>query len=134
MKFAAIGPVADIAVEAANRRLRKIAKAVVTHAFERAIDGEIVDLLAILRRTLDASERAAHRVDLGALVVETILHQHVDRSAQCIEAEGGIVGHDGDRSDRSCRDQVPVDGVAERFVDAHPVLVNRKSLRRAGDG
>ena len=88
--------------------------------FERAIDGEIVDLLAPLRRTLDASERAAHRVDLGALIVEAVLHLHVDRSAQRVEAEGGIVGHDGDRPDRSGRDQVPVDGVAERFVDAHP--------------
>ncbi len=67
VKFAAVGPVADIAVEAADRRFRKIAIAVVTHAFERAIDRKIVDLLAILRRALDAPERAAHRVDFGAL-------------------------------------------------------------------
>ena len=133
MKFAAVGPVADIAVEPANGRFRKIAEAVVAQSFQRAIDGKIVDLLAVLRRTLDASERAAHRVDFGALVVEAILHLHVDGSAQRVEAERGIVGHDGDRPDRSGRDQVPVDGVAERFVDAHPVLVNRQSLRRTGD-
>jgi hypothetical protein len=100
-------------------------------SFERAIDGKIVDLLAPLRRTLDASERAAHRVDLGALIVEAILHLHVDGPAQRIETERGIVGHHGDRPDRGGRNQIPVDGVAERFVDAHAVLVNRKSLRRA---
>ena len=63
--------------------------------FERAIDGEIVDLLAPLRRALDAAERAAHRVDLGAMIVEAVLHLHVDRAAQRIEAERGIVGHHG---------------------------------------
>ena len=133
VKFAAIGPVADIAIEAPDRRFRKIAVSVVAHSFQRTIDGKIVDLLAILRRTLDASERAAHRVDFGALIVEAILHLHVDGSAQRIEAERGIIGHDGDRPDRSGRDQVPIDGVAERFVDAHPVLVNRQSLRSTGD-
>ena len=67
------------------------------------------------------------------LIVEAVLHLHVDRPAQRIEPESGIVGHDGDRPDRGGRNQVPVDGVAERFVDARPVLVNRESLRRAGD-
>ncbi len=99
-----------------------------------AIDGKIIDLLAPLRRTLDTSERAAHGVDFGAVIGEAVLHLHVDRPAQRVEAEGGIVGHHGDRSDRGGRNQVPVDGVAERFVDAHAVLVHREPLRRAGDG
>src|SRR5205809_4936861 len=132
MEFAAVVPVTDIPVKAANTRRREIAESAVAQTFEGAIDGKIVDLLAPLRRTLDPPERAAHRVDFGALVIEAILHQHVDRSAQRVEAERRIVGHDGDRPDRSGRDQVPVDGVAECFVDAHPVLVNRKSLRSTG--
>jgi len=133
VKFTAVGPVADIAVEPANSRLRKIAEAVVAQSFQRAIDGEIVDLLAVLRRTLDASERTAHRIDFGALIAEAVLHLHVDGSAERVETERRIVGDDGHRPDRSGRDQVPVDGVAEGFVDAHPVLVNRQSLRRTGD-
>ena len=82
MKFAAVGLVADIAVEAADLQLRKIAESVVAQSLQRAIDGKIVDLLAPLRRTLDAPERTAHRVDFGALVIEAVLHQHVDRPAQ----------------------------------------------------
>jgi hypothetical protein len=68
------------------------------------------------------------------LITETVLHQDVDSAAERVEAERGIVGHDGDRPDGSGRDQVPVDGVAERFVDAHAVLVDRQPLGRAGDG
>src|ERR1700704_1992189 len=133
MKFAGIVPRADITVEAANVRRGKIAKAAVVQSFEGAIDGKIVDLLAPLRRTLDASERAVHRVVLGALIVEAILHPHVNRSAQRIEAERWIVGHDGDRPDGGRRDQIPVDGVTGRFVDAHAVLVDRERLRGSGD-
>jgi hypothetical protein len=133
MKLAAIGPVTDVAIEAPDRRFRKIAIAVVTQAFECAIDRPIVDLLAILRRTLDASEGATHGVDFGALIAEAILHQDVDSSAERVEAERGVIGYDGNRPDRGGRDQVPVDGVAERFVDAHPVLINCQSLRSTGD-
>ena len=134
MEFAAVRPVADVPVETADRRFRKIAESAVAQSLQRAIDGKIVDLLAPLRRTLDTAERTAHGVDFGALIIETVLHQYVNRAAQGIEAERGIVGHDRDRPDRRRRDQVPVDGVAERFVDAHPVLVDRESLGSTGDG
>ncbi len=103
-------------------------------SFERAVDGKIIDLLAPLPRTLDAPERAAHRVNFGAMIVEAVLHLQIDRPAQRVKSERGIVGHHSDRLYRGGRNQVPVDGVAECFVDAYAVLVNRKSLRRAGHG
>jgi hypothetical protein len=134
MKFAHVVLVADIAVEAAHVRRRKIAESAVVQSFQGAVNGKIIDLLAPLRRTLDTSERAAHRVDLGAVIGEAVLHLHVDGPAQRIKAESGIVGHDSDRLYRRGRDQIPVDGIAERFVDAHAVLINRKSLRCAGHG
>ena len=93
VKFRLIVLDADIAIEAPNVRCREITKAVVVQSFKRAVDGDIVDLLAPLRRALDAPERAAHRVDLGAVIVEAVLHLHVDRAAERIEAERGIVGH-----------------------------------------
>ena len=133
MELAAVCPVSDISVKAADFRRREIAKAVVLQAFERAVDRPIVELLAILRRTLDAPERAAHRVDFGTLIAEAVLHQYVDGAAEGIEAECRVIGHDGDRPDRGCRNQIPVDGVAERLVDAHTVLVNCQSLRCTGD-
>ncbi|MBA7666427.1 hypothetical protein ES703_74508 [subsurface metagenome] len=134
MKFAGIALVPDIAVEATDIRGRKIAESVVVQSFQRAVDGEVIDLLAPLRRTLDAAERAAHGVDLCAAIGETVLHQHVDGAAERIEAEGGIVGNHGDRADRRSRNQIPVDGVAERLVDADAVLVDGEPLRRAGNG
>ncbi len=135
MEFAVAGLVADIAVEAPHVRLGEIAEAVVVQAFERAVDGVVLlDLLAPLRRALDAAERAAHEVELGALIGEAILHLQVDRATQRIEAEGGIVGHQRHRPDRGGGDQVPVHGIRERFVDADTVLVDREALRRARHG
>ena len=56
VEFAAVGPIADIAIEAPDRPFRKIAIAIVAHAFERAIYRPIAYLLAGLRRALDAPE------------------------------------------------------------------------------
>ena len=93
MEFADVVPVADVAVETANVGGREIAETVVMQALERAIDGVIVDLLAPLRRPLDAAERTAHGVDLGALIGKTVLHLDDDRAAQRVETEGWIVGY-----------------------------------------
>ena len=134
MKFAGVVPVADIAVEAADGRSREITKPAIVQALEGAVDGKIIHLLAPLGRALDAAKRTAHGVDLGAMIVEAILHLHVDRPAQRIETEGRIVGHHGDGAYRGGWDQIPVDGVAERLVDANPVLVDRQPLRRSGHG
>ncbi len=128
MKFAAVVPVADIAVEASHIRRREVAKAVVVQSFERAVNGEIVDLLAPLRRTLHAAERTAHGVDFGAVIVEAVLHLHHDGAAQRIQSERGIVGHQVDGLYRGGRNQIPVHGIAERLIDAHAVLINRKPL------
>src|ERR1035437_10849834 len=97
-------------------------------SFKRTIDGEIIALFPPLRRASDAPERAAHGVNLGAVIVEAILHLHVNCPAQRIKTESGIVGHHSYRPYRGGRDQIPIDRVAECFVDAPPVLVNRKSL------
>jgi len=132
MKFGLIVLDADVAIEAPNVRCLEISKSAVVQPFERAVDGEIVDLLAPLRRALDPPERAAHGIDLGAVIAEAILHLDVDGPAEGVQPECGIVGHHGDRFDGGGRNQIPVDGVAERFVDTHAVLVHGEPLRRAG--
>ena len=100
VEFVAFEAVADIAVEAADVGFRECAKSAVVQSFERAIDGKIVDLLAPLRRALQPPERATQGVDLGAMIAEAILHLDVQRAAERIEAEGGIVGDDAERADR----------------------------------
>ena len=132
VKFSLVALGADIAIEAANVRRGKIAKSVVMHAFERDIGGKIIDLFAPLRRTLHAPERSAHGVDFGAVIVEAVFHLHDDGAAERIQSERGIVGHQIHGLYGGGRNQIPVDGVAERLIDAHAVLINRKPLRCAG--
>src|SRR5258708_11951346 len=109
-----------------------MSKSIVVQAFERPIDGKMIDLFSPLRRTLDAPERAAHRIDFGTVIVETVFHLHVDRPAQRVEAESRIVGHHRDRSYRGGRNQVPADRVAERFIYAYAILIDREPLTGAG--
>src|SRR6185437_13452359 len=101
----------DIAIEAPDVRGLEIPETILMHAFQRTVYGVVVDLFAPLRRALDASERAAHDIDFGAVIVEAILHLHIDGAAERVQPERGIVGHHGARSDGGGRDQVPVDGV-----------------------
>ena len=53
MEFGVLAPVADIAIKAPDVGSREIAEAIIVQSFQRAIDGELVDLLAPLRRALE---------------------------------------------------------------------------------
>src|ERR1700684_2583959 len=127
MEFVAVVPVTDVAIEAANIGFSEEAITFVVYAFHGTIDRPILDLVAPLYRALGATERTAHRIPLNAMVVEAIFHLNRDGAAKCVKAKGRIVRHHGDRLDRGRRDQVPVDGVAERFIDTTPVLIDRQS-------
>src|SRR5207237_7974811 len=82
MKFAVAVLITDIAVKPADIGCRKIPEPVIMQSFERAIDGTMVVLLARLRRALDASERTAPGIDLGALTFEAVLHMPIAPAAQ----------------------------------------------------
>ena len=70
-------------------------------------------------RLVGVRARAALRVDR-------------DRAAQRVQPERRVrAGNQLDAGDRRLRDQVPVDAVAERLVDAHAVEEDRDALRRA---
>ena len=131
VEFSSIVLGADVAIETANVRRRKVAKSVVVYSFECDVGGKIVDLLAPLRRSLHAAERSTHGVDFGAVIVEAVFHLHNDRAAERIQPERGIVGHQIHGLYGGGRNQIPVDGIAECFIDAHAVLINRKPLRSA---
>ena len=124
--------VADIAIEAQDVRFREQPVTIVVDGFEGAVDRPFIDLLAPLQRGLCATIGAAHHVDLGTVIVEAVLHLDVQRAAERIEAVSRIVGDQRDRANRRGRDQVPVHGVAERFVDTNTVLVDREPLWRTG--
>src|ERR1700730_8726202 len=63
------------------------------------------------------------------MVAKAILHLDGNRSPQGIEPVDRIAGHEGHAIDGVLRNEIPVDEVAEDFVDAYAVLVDRQSLR-----
>ena len=74
---------------------------------------------------------AALQRGFRALPGEAVLHHHIDRAAQRVEAEHRIAAPHIHAGDGGLRDGVPVDGVAKGFVQPHAVLIDRQALRRA---
>ena len=68
-----------------------------------------------------------------ALKGEAVLHLDGERAAERVQSEHGISGDQVQALDRGFRDQIPMDRIAERLVDAHPVLVDGERLRCADD-
>ena len=122
---------AEIAVEAREPRRRLVAPAVILEAFGGEIEPPLALAHAVLQRAADAAVGAAGRIDFEAVISEAVLHLQVDGAAQCVEAEGGVVGPDVGAADGNRRDQVPVDGIAEGFVDADALHVDGEPLRGA---
>src|SRR5207244_7354913 len=78
-----------------------------------------------------ASERSRVRRDGYARVPRTALGVDRQRTAQRVETEHRIrARYELQAFDGRRRQQVPVDHVAERFVDAHAVQEYRDALRR----
>src|SRR5208283_5285576 len=103
VNLVAFDAIAEVAIETADGRGAKVAKAIVVGALQRAVKGEIAALLAIFETGLDAAERAAGNVELAAGKGEPVLHPDVEGAAERIEAEGGIIGdhvHAGDGEGR----------------------------------
>src|SRR5260370_191890 len=83
-----------------------------------------------LELPLDMAERTAGDGGFDALEAESVLQPDVERAAKSIEAEDGIGALEIYLVDRDVRDEVPVDGIAERLIEPHAVDVDGQSLRR----
>ncbi len=123
--------VADGAVELAQRVGGELAPAVFLERAARRIDAPRPDPRAILQRDLPLAPGAAGDLGVTALVGEAVLHGQHHGAAQRVEAVDRIGAHYVDAVDGDVGEQVPVDRVAERLVDAHAILVDRQPLRRA---
>ena len=127
-----IGPFpAEIAVEARNSRRRLVAPAVVLETFRGQIEAPFPVAYAVLQRAANPTVGAARTIDLEAAIGKPILHLQAHRTTQGVEAEGRIVGPDVGAADGDGRDEIPVDGIAEGFVDADTLHVDREALRGA---
>ena len=65
------------------------------------------------------------------MIGESVLHLERQRAADRVEPVDRIAGNERHPIDGVLRDEVPIDDVAEHFVDAHPVLIDGEALRRA---
>ena len=133
MNFRKAALEADVAVEALDLAVREIRGSRRPRSIAGDIDAGVAARSAGLNADLATPERAAHDVDLAALVAEAVLHQDADRAAQCVQAERRVVADDRHGGDGVARDDVPVHRVAEGFVDAHAVLVDGEALRAPAD-
>jgi hypothetical protein len=124
---------ADIGVDPPQLGGRTVAPAVVVDRIGEDIERDVALPHADLRLSGAPPERAAAQLGLAALVVEAIFHLDRDGAAQRVEPEHRVARVDVEPLDRPVRDEVPVDRVAERLVDAHAVLIDRETLRHADD-
>src|SRR5919109_3407981 len=125
---------AEIAVEAGDPRRGLVAPAVVFESLAGDIERPFATPDAVLQPTANATVRAARGVEFRATIGEAVLHLEAYRAAERVETEGWVIGPDVGPPDGNVRDEVPVDGVAERFVDADTLHVDRKPLRSALQG
>src|SRR5712691_6159608 len=86
---------------------------------------------ALFEGGLTAPERAPGEFETALLEIEAVLHLERERTAQRIETEDRVGGQQIGAANRKIGHQVPVDRVAEGFVDAGAVLVDREAGRRS---
>ena len=120
---------AEIAIEASDPRRRLVAPAIVFEALRREVEGPFPIPDAVLQGAADSAVGTTRGVELRAAIGEAVLHLEAYRAAERVEAEGRIVGPHVGAADGDGRDEVPIDSVAESFVDAHPLHVDRQPLR-----
>src|SRR6266513_5391154 len=100
-----------------------IAPALVIDRVGGDVGGPIAGLASGLAGNAAPTERSAPYLALDIVICEAVLHLERERPAECIEPIDRIVGNERHALDGHFRNQVPVDGIAEHFVDAHAVLV-----------
>src|SRR5919204_1032414 len=122
---------AEIAVEAGDPRRGLVAPAVVFESLAGDIERPFATPDAVLQPTANATVGAARGVEFRAAIGKAVLHLEAYRAAKRVEAEGRIIGPDVGAPDGNVRDEIPIDGVAEGFIDADTLHVNRKPLRGA---
>ena len=122
---------AEVGVDAAQPRRRVVAPAIVVDGIGGEIARQVSGLPSRLHHGSAPSERAAAQFRVGALVGESVLHLDGQCAAQRVEPVYRVAGHERHAIDGGFRNEVPVDDVAKKLVDAHAVLIDGQALRRA---
>src|SRR5262249_35898544 len=100
---------------------------------------EAIELAPVLELDRLTAERATGKLDGAPRILRAAASVNRERTAERVEAEGRVGARDElNARNRRRREEVPVDDVPERLVDAHAVLEHRKPLgsaqeRRGGE-
>ena len=122
---------AQVDIHSAQLRGRgEVAPARVVRGIRRDVGRIIPVLVPGLRGRRDAAVGAAHQLRLGPLIVESVLHIDRQSAADRVEPEHRVVGLHGHPGDGHFGNEIPIDDITIRFVDAGAVLVHRDALRR----
>src|SRR5271155_1283640 len=122
---------AEVGIEIVDFRGLQVAPAALLESVPGDVEGGAAVLLAVLELALALAEGAAGQVGLETVVAETVLQHHVERATERIETVDWVRADDVDAVDGDIWNNIPVDRVAERLVEAHSVEVNRKTLGNA---
>ena len=133
VEFGLIALDAEVAVNAAQARRGILAPALIVDGVGCNIAGQVAILAASLHGGTNPTIRAATQLAVDAVIREAVLHLDGKRATQRIEPEHGIAGHQRQLIDRLFGDKIPIDDVAEYFVDTHSVLIDGEALRRSED-
>ena len=127
------GAPSEVGVQPVQVGVAGLAKAAVVGQVQDGVEREGPGLPAELEDSCRASIGAAVRGHGRRRIGEAVLQPDADGAAERIEAEQRIGRLQVDGLDRRRRNQVPVDGIAERVVEARAIDVDRKALRRPRD-
>jgi hypothetical protein len=89
----------------------------------------IAALDAVLNVTLHGAERTARDIGLAAGIGKTVLEGNVERSAEGIEAKQRVGAFHIDLVDGDIGDEIPIDGITERLIEADAIHVHGNALR-----
>ena len=131
MDLAALAAPAEVAVKVPQLRGLQIAPAALLQAVTRGVGGHVPAFDAVLEFALILREGAGEEVDLSALIGKAVPHLHRERAAQRVQPEDRVRADQVHPVDRQVRDQIPVDRVAKRLVEARTVEIDREPLRVA---
>src|SRR5712671_2294308 len=131
MKFAPVGRAANIGKQAGIISRRFEAPTPLVQTLRCEVDGVVAELKAGLCGSGEGAEGTSLNLRLGSAVGEAIFHFEVDGSAERVQPKHRVVGPQISAVDGDGRNEIPVDSVAKRLVEADPAHINRNALRGA---
>src|SRR5579864_8214718 len=110
---------------------RELAPTILVEPMSGDIGGHVPSLLAVLELAAALAKGTASGLPFEALIGKAVLHRDDDRAAQGVEPVDRVRADHVEAIDRDIGDEIPIDRIAEGFVDADAILIDRDPLRRA---